>query len=50
MFISAGEAVGGYPFTGGTGRFENAIGNADFYATTPNFVNVSVTFEGDISY
>jgi hypothetical protein len=50
MFISATDAIGGYTFTGGTGRFDDATGEAVFFATTPDFVNVSVAFDGNVSY
>lgn len=49
MFVSPTEAEGSYTFTGGTGRFEDATGEADFYAAT-DFVNVWVTFDGELSY
>ena len=50
MFISATDAMGSYTFTGGTGRFDGATGEADFFASTPDFVNISVIFDGSISY
>lgn len=50
FFVSPNDAVGTYTFTGGSGRFEDAAGTADFYAYTPDFLNVSVDFEGSISY
>ena len=50
MFISPTDAIGSYTFTGGTGRFADATGVADFYATTPDFVTATVTFDGVISY
>ena len=50
MFVSANDAVGTYFFDGGTGRFEDATGEADFIASTPDFVNLAVTFEGTLSY
>ena len=39
-----------YTFTGGTGRFTDATGTATAVATTPDFVHVSVTFDGTIDY
>ena len=50
MFISTTDAIGGYTFTGGTWRFDGATGEAFFVATTPDSVNVSVSFGGNISY
>ena len=50
MFVSQTDAVGFYDFTGGTGRFESASGTAEFEAFTPDFVNVTATFEGMIDY
>lgn len=50
FFVSPNDAVGTYTFTGGDGRFEDAAGTADFYAYTPDFLNVSVVFKGSISY
>jgi hypothetical protein len=49
-FISPTTAEGTYTFTGGTGRFSDATGTASFTATTPDGVNVAVSFEGSISY
>jgi hypothetical protein len=49
-FISEHDAVGTYTFTGGSGRFSGATGAAEFTAYTPDFVHVSVTFEGTIEY
>jgi hypothetical protein len=47
-----GHAEGTYTFDGGTGRFEDATGTADFTAYAPgfDFSDVSVTFEGTINY
>jgi hypothetical protein len=49
-FISPTTAEGTYTFTGGTGRFSHATGTASFTATTPDGVQVAVSFEGSISY
>ena len=50
MFVSPNDAVGTYVFVGGTGRFKDATGEADFIASTPDFVNLTVTFEGTLNY
>ena len=44
------DAVGTYTFAGGSGRFSDATGSAAFTASTPDFVHVSVTFDGTIDY
>lgn len=49
-FISPTTAVGTYTFTGGTGRFSDASGEADFVGVTPDGIHLSLTFEGTISY
>ncbi len=49
-FTSPEDAVGAYTFTGGTGRFADASGTADFTAHAPNFGDVSVSFAGTIGY
>ena len=49
-FTSPTTAVGTYTFTGGTGRFRGATGEAAFAAYTPDGVHVEVTFEGKIRY
>jgi hypothetical protein len=48
-FISLGTATGTYTFTGGTGRFANATGGADFVISTPDGVHFSVEFNGTLS-
>ena len=48
-FVSPTTAAGTYTFTGGTGRFANATGDADFTLTTPDGVNFIVEFEGTVS-
>ena len=48
-FVSPTTATGTYLFTGGTGRFVNATGSADFVVTTPDGIHLSVEFKGTIS-
>jgi hypothetical protein len=48
-FISPTAAVGTYTFTGGTGRFENASGEADFESVTSDGIHFALMFEGTIS-
>jgi hypothetical protein len=50
MFTSANDVEGRYIIRGGTGRFQNATGEAAFQAYTPDFVYAEVTFNGTISY
>ena len=50
QFISPNDAVATYTFNGGTGRFSAATGTAQAVASTPDFVHVSVSFEGTIDY
>ena len=50
QFISPTTAVGTYEFTGGTGRFQNASGQAAFEATTADGLNFNVQFNGTILY
>jgi hypothetical protein len=47
-FVSPTSASGSYLFTGGTGRFAGASGDADFLLTTPDGVHFSVAFEGSL--
>ena len=49
QFTSPGTVVGTYTFTGGTGRFKNAAGEADFSLSTPDGVNFTVDFHGSVS-
>ena len=42
-------AAGSYTFTGGTGRFENASGTADFAAVATE-TGYDITFDGEIQY
>ena len=48
-FISETTATGIYTFTGGTGRFANATGSADFVVSSPDGAHVSVKFKGTLS-
>ena len=48
-FVSATEATGTYTFTGGTGRFQNASGEADFSLSTSDGVHFTVEFDGSLS-
>ena len=48
-FITSGTATGTYTFTGGTGRFQNASGEADFSLSTSDGVHFTVEFEGSLS-
>ena len=48
-FVSPTTATGTYTFTGGTGRFANASGRADFVVSTLDGINFSVEFEGTLS-
>ena len=48
-FISPTTAKGAYTFTGGTGRFANASGRADFVVSSPDGIHLSVEFAGTVS-
>jgi hypothetical protein len=48
-FISATTATGTYTFIGGTGRFENATGQADFVVSSTDGIHFVVTFEGTLN-
>jgi hypothetical protein len=48
-FVSPTNATGSYSFTGGTGRFENASGEADFSLSSPDGVHFTVEFNGSLS-
>jgi hypothetical protein len=48
-FISPSTATGTYTLTGGTGRFANASGRADFVLSTADGIHFSVEFEGTLS-
>src|SRR5262249_45427349 len=49
VVLTATTITGTYVFTGGTGRFENASGAADFLGITSDGIHYAVTFEGTIS-
>src|SRR4051812_23994623 len=50
QFISPTTVVGTYEFTGGTGRFRDAAGTADFQAVLGPQGQVEVDFAGSIRY
>ena len=50
QFLSPTTAVGTYEFTGGTGRFREASGTADFKADLGDLGHVEVVFDGSIRY
>jgi hypothetical protein len=47
--LTATTITGTYTFTGGTGRFENASGAADFVGVTSDGIHYAVLFSGTIS-
>ena len=47
--LAGGTLVGSYTFTGGSGRFEDASGSADFTGTFDG-MNAEIIFLGTISY
>jgi hypothetical protein len=47
-FTSATTAEGTFTFTGGTGRFRDASGEADFEVVTSDGIDLALTFEGTI--
>src|SRR6266511_5612855 len=47
--LSATTITGTYRFTGGTGRFQNASGEADFVGVTSDDIHYAVLFSGTIS-
>ena len=49
-FTSPTTLQGTYTFTGGTGRFKDASGVADFEGVTADGVRFDLTFEGTIQY
>jgi hypothetical protein len=50
QFVSPTTAVGTYEFTGGTGRFRDASGTADFSAVLGADGRVDVVFDGSVQY
>jgi hypothetical protein len=46
-FTSETSALGSYTFTGGTGRFADTTGNADFSAVMSDPVHFTVEFNGN---
>ncbi len=49
-FTSATTVEGTFTVTGGTGRFRNASGEADFEVVTSDGINLALTFKGTIRY
>ncbi len=49
-FISATDAIGVYTITGGTGRFEQATGEAEFFASLPDGIHYTVDFDGVLDW
>ena len=49
QFTSPTTVAGTYTFTGGTGRFENATGEADFSLSTADGIHFEVEFAGNLS-
>ena len=49
QFTSPTNVVGTMTFTGGTGRFKNATGQADAIVSTPDGIHFTVEFEGSVS-
>ena len=49
QFTSPTTVVGTITFTGGTGRFENATGDADALVSTADGVHFTVEFDGSVS-
>ena len=47
--LDTGLADGTYTFTGGTGRFAGASGEADFTAFTADLIHIDVEFEGSLT-
>ena len=47
-FVSPTSASGTYFFDGGTGRFANTTGSAEFVLNTPDGVNFRARFEGSL--
>ena len=49
QFTSPTTAAGTYTFTGGTGRFQNVVGVANFALSTPDGIQFTVEFDGTLS-
>jgi hypothetical protein len=49
-FTSPTTAEGTFTFTGGTGRFRNASGEADFEVVRPDGVHIALTCDGTIEF
>jgi hypothetical protein len=49
-FTSPTTVAGTYTFTGGTGRFADATGVADFAGVTADGAHFTITFDGSIAY
>jgi hypothetical protein len=49
-FTSPTTAEGTYTFTGGTGRFRDASGEAAFEGVTSDGIHIALTFEGTIRF
>jgi hypothetical protein len=49
-FTSATTAEGTFTFTGGTGRFQDASGAADFEVVTPDGIHLALTCKGAIAF
>jgi hypothetical protein len=49
-FTSATTAVGTFTFRGGTGRFRDASGEADFEVVSPDGIHIALAFEGTIEF
>jgi hypothetical protein len=49
-FTSATTAVGTFTFTGGTGRFSDALGEADFEVVTLDGIHLALTSAGTIEF
>ena len=47
-FTSPTTAAGTYTFTGGSGRFENATGGADFVVSMPDGIHFTLKFNGTL--
>ena len=50
QFVSGNDVEGTYTITDGTGRFDGATGTAAFTANTPDFVNMTASWEGRIEF